>query len=65
MGTPPDAHLRLIDRFSQDHKVFLSPDYRESQMPEVKTPHEQESLQRQIATTDRKIDNLVYPHGRE
>ena len=25
-----------------------------------KTPHEQESLQRQIAATDKQIDNLVY-----
>ena len=27
MGTPPDALLRLIDRFDQDRKVFLSGDY--------------------------------------
>ena len=26
MGTPPDAVLRLLDRFSQDHEVFLSGD---------------------------------------
>ena len=60
MGTPPDALLRLVDRSSQDHKVFLSPDYRESQLPEVKTPHEQESLKRTIAATDKQIDALVY-----
>ena len=32
MGTPPDAVLRLVDRFSQDHKVFLSSDYKEEQL---------------------------------
>ena len=32
MGTPPDARLRLVDRFSQDHKVFLSDDYKEEQL---------------------------------
>ena len=29
-------------------------------LPKAKTPHERESLQRQIAATDRQIDNLVY-----
>jgi len=29
-------------------------------LPKAKTPHEQESLQRQIAATDRQIDRLVY-----
>ncbi len=29
-------------------------------LPKAKTPHEQESLQRQIAATDRAIDALVY-----
>jgi hypothetical protein len=28
--------------------------------PKAKTPHEQESLQRQIAATDQQIDALVY-----
>jgi hypothetical protein len=32
VGTPPDALLRLIDRFDQDHKVFLSGDYKEEQL---------------------------------
>jgi len=32
VGTPPDALLRLIDRFSQDHRVFLSADYKEEQL---------------------------------
>jgi hypothetical protein len=30
------------------------------QLPEAKTPHEQESLQRQIAVADNQIDALVY-----
>jgi hypothetical protein len=61
MGTPaPDAVKRLVDR-----KVFLSGEYKEEQQPKAKTPHEQESFQRQIAATDRQIDNLVYPHERE
>jgi adenine-specific DNA-methyltransferase len=29
-------------------------------LPKAKTPHEQESLQRQIAVTDKQIDTLVY-----
>ena len=29
-------------------------------LPKAKTPHEQESIQRQIAATDRQIDGLVY-----
>ena len=33
-------------------------------LPKAKTPHEQESLQRQVAATDKKIDNLVFDlHG--
>jgi hypothetical protein len=28
--------------------------------PKAKTPHEQESIQRQIAATDRQIDELAY-----
>jgi len=28
----PDALLRLVDRFSQDHKVFLSTDYKAEQL---------------------------------
>ena len=61
MGTPPpDAVKRLVDRFDQDRKVFLSSDYKEEQLPKAKTSHEQESLQRQIAATDKQIDALVY-----
>jgi hypothetical protein len=29
-------------------------------LPEAQTPHEQESLKRTIAATDRQIDRLVY-----
>jgi hypothetical protein len=29
-------------------------------LPKAKTPHQQESLQRQIAATDEQIDTLVY-----
>ncbi len=29
-------------------------------LPRIQTPHEQESLQRQIAATDQQIDALVY-----
>ena len=61
MGTPaPDAVKRLVDRFDQDRKVFLSGDYKEEQLPKAKTPRERESVQRQIAATDEQIDALVY-----
>ena len=30
------------------------------QLPRAKTPHEQESLRRTIAATDKQIDALVY-----
>ena len=63
MAAPPDSVKRLVDRFDQDRKacpersrrVFLSGDYKEEQLPKAKTPHEQESLQRQIAATDKQI----------
>jgi len=33
MGTPPpDTFKRLVDRFDQDRKVFLSGDYKEEQL---------------------------------
>ncbi len=32
MGNAPDALLRLIDRFDQDRRVFLSGDYKEEQL---------------------------------
>jgi len=64
MGNAPDAVKRLVDRFDQDHKVFLSGDYKGEQLRKAKTPHEQESIQRQIAATDKQIDQLVYElHG--
>ncbi|MCX6841060.1 MAG: hypothetical protein NTX53_02070 [candidate division WOR-3 bacterium] len=35
----PVALLRLIDRFDQDRKVFLSGGYKEERLPKAKTPH--------------------------
>jgi len=32
MGSAPDAVKRLVDRFDQDRKVFLSADYKEEQL---------------------------------
>ncbi len=32
MGTPSDAVVCLIDPFSRDRQVFLSPDYKEEQL---------------------------------
>ncbi len=32
MGNAPDAVKRLVDRFDQDRKVFLSGDYKEEQL---------------------------------
>jgi hypothetical protein len=32
MGNAPDTVKRLVDRFDQDRKVFLSPDYKEEQL---------------------------------
>jgi hypothetical protein len=32
MGNAPDTVKRLVDRFYQDRKVFLSPDYKEEQL---------------------------------
>jgi len=75
MGTPaPDSVKRLVDARDMtemsdisdrvpslaDRKVFLSGGYKEELLPKAKTPHEQESLQRQIAATDAQIDALVY-----
>jgi hypothetical protein len=34
MGTAPDAVKRLVDRFGQDRRVFLSGDYKEEQLIE-------------------------------
>jgi hypothetical protein len=32
MGNAPDAVKRLVDRFDQDRRVFLSGDYEEEQL---------------------------------
>jgi predicted nucleic acid-binding Zn-ribbon protein len=42
--------VELVERMLDLHK----------QLPKAKTPHEQESLQRTIASTDNQIDALVY-----
>ena len=61
MGTPvPDAVKRLVNRFDQNRKVSLCGDYKEEQRSKAKTPHEQESIQRQIAATDEQIEVLVH-----
>ena len=40
MGMPaPDAVKRLVDRFDQNRKVFLSGEYLEERLPKTKTPH--------------------------
>jgi len=41
--------VELVERMLDLHK----------QLPRAKTPHESEALQRQIAATDRQIDELV------
>jgi hypothetical protein len=60
MGAAPDAVKRLVDRFDQDREVFHSCNYKEEQLPKAKTPYEQESIQHQIAATDKQIGALVY-----
>jgi hypothetical protein len=46
--------VELVDRMLSLHK----------QLPKARTPHEQESLKRTIATTDKAVDVLVYEsHG--
>ena len=50
---PPTRHdkiVQLVELMLKLHK----------DLPKAKTPHEQESLQRQIAATDKQIDTLVY-----
>ena len=71
MGTPPPdtAERRDVTEMPDisdrvpgpaDRKVFLSGDCREEHLSKAKTPHEQESIQRTIAATDKAIDALVY-----
>jgi hypothetical protein len=50
IGDADDRMVRLAETMPKLHK----------QLPKAKTPHEQESLQRQIAATDKSIDALVY-----
>jgi hypothetical protein len=45
MGTPaPDTVKRLVDRFDQDRKVFLSGDCKRTPLPKAKPPHHYEHL---------------------
>ena len=48
--TKRDKIVGLVETMLKLHK----------DLPKAKTPHEQESLQRQIAATDKQIDSLVY-----
>jgi hypothetical protein len=49
-----DKMVELMERMLDLHKESLK----------AKTPHEQESLKRQIAATDNQVDALVYDlHG--
>ena len=52
MGTPPDALLRLVDRFSLGHKVFLSGDYEEERL-------RAEFLNPFFAALGRDMDNTI------
>ncbi len=45
-----DRMVKLVDRMLELNQ----------QLPKAKTPHDKESLQRQITTTDNQIDQLVY-----
>ncbi len=59
-ASAPKQVIDLVERFERDRKVFQSPDYKEGQLPKAKTPHEQESLKRTIAATDKAIDALAH-----
>jgi hypothetical protein len=48
--------LRLTACGPDRNEMRIVKDY----LPKAETPHEQESLQRQIAATDKAIDTLVY-----
>ena len=48
--TKHDKMIGMVETMLKLHK----------DLPKAKTPHEQESLQRQIAATDKQIDGLVY-----
>ena len=52
MAAPNDKTVELVERMLDLHK----------QLPKAKTPHEQESLKRQIAASDESIDAL-FRHG--
>jgi hypothetical protein len=51
--TLPARHDKMVEMVETMLKLHKD-------LPKAKTPHEQESIQRQIAATDRQIDVLVY-----
>ncbi|MCX6842999.1 MAG: hypothetical protein NTX53_12035, partial [candidate division WOR-3 bacterium] len=53
MSLPKARHDRMDESVEMMLKLHKD-------LPKAKTPHEQESLQRQIAATDKAIDALVY-----
>lgn len=57
MGIYSPANVKMRDRMVElvETMVKLHKD-----LYKARTPHEQESLQRQIATADKAIDDLVY-----
>ncbi len=52
---PPQQLIELVERFDRNKDSYTF-----KQLPQAKTPHDKESLQRQITTTDHQIDQLVY-----
>ena len=50
MSDGRDRAAELVETMLKPHK----------DLPKARTPHEQESVQRQIAATDKVIDALVY-----
>ena len=49
-GVADNAVVELVESMLKLHR----------DLPKAKTPHEQESIQRQISATDKQIDALVY-----
>jgi hypothetical protein len=55
----PARLLALIDTFGRNLESYLHPDYKETELRR-EFPDAQTHLQRDIAATDRAIDQLVY-----
>lgn len=61
--TAPKEIKRLVERFQENRDVYCSSAYNETQARhEFIDPllHEKSLIQRQIETTDKQIDQLVY-----